>query len=187
MRALGWMLFIALAVPACDKSERGNAGTTSASAASPSPAASTPTAASASAAPTTAALTAEPPFGAITPSKKEPFEAVRFRMRGEKGDEGWPEYDAANFSEKAVVFLNIYAYAYDKDGKQVARTKPLGWSNKLEPGKQTTIPIRVGRFEDKISDAAVAFELCITTIQFDGEKKGTRDAERCPDQKPKSK
>lgn len=187
MRASGWTFFVVLAVFACDNSKRGNAATASASAASPPPAASTPALASASAGTNPAPLTAEPPFGAITPAKKEPFEAVRFRMSGEKGAEGWPEYDAANFSNRPVVFLNIFAYAYDKDGKQVARTKPLGWSNKLEPGNQTTIPIRVGRFEDKLSDDAVAFELCYTVIRFEGEKDGTRDPERCPEQKPKGR
>lgn len=183
MCTLGRILIVVLAVSACDKPERGNVATASASA----PATSTPAVASATAAPTPVALTADPPFGAITPSKKEPFETVRFRMRGEKGAEGWPEYDAANFSNRTVAYLNIYGYAYDKDGKQVARTKPHAWNEKLEAGKQTTVPIRVGRFADKISDAAVAFELCYTTIKFDGEKKPTRDDERCPEQKPKSK
>jgi hypothetical protein len=187
MRAPGWILFVVLALSACDNSKGGTAATASARAASPPPAASTAAPAGASAGPTPTAVTAEPPFGAITASKKEPFEAVRFRMRGEKGAEGWPEYDVANFSSRPVVFLNIYAYAYDKDGKQVGRTKPLGWSDKLEPGKQATMPIRVGRFEDKVSDSAVAFELCYTTIQFEGEKDGARDNARCPEQKPKGK
>lgn len=185
MRAPGRILFVVFALSACEDSKGGPSATPRTSAASPRPVASTAAPAGASAGP--GAVTAEPPFGAITPSQKEPFEAVRFRMRGEKGAEGWPEYDAANFSSRPVVFLNIYAYAYDKDGKQVGRTKPLGWSDKLEPGKQTTIPVRVGRFDDKVSDAAVAFELCYTKIRFEGEKDGTRDTERCPEQKAKRK
>jgi hypothetical protein len=181
MRAFGWILFVVFAVPACEKPERGSAATPSAS-----PAASTPTVATATAASPPTVLSADPPFGEITPSKKPPFEAARFRMRSETDDTGWPEFDAANLSNKAIVVLNIYGYAYDKDGKQVGRTKPLSWNEKLEPGRQTTIPIRVGRFEDKVSDAAVAFELCYTSIRFEGEKDSTRDDERCPDQKTKS-
>ncbi len=179
MRIRDGILLAAFAIPACNQPE--TSAPSGASAASPPPA--TPAVASPTIAPTPTTASADPPFGNIAPSNKPPFEALQFRKRSEKADTGWPEFDAANFSNKPVVFLNVYGYAYDKDGKQVGRTRPLSSNEKLEPGKQTTI--RVGRFQDKVSDTAVAFELCYTSIRFEGEKTGTRDDERCPEQKPK--
>jgi len=52
-------------------------------------------------------------------------------MRAERGDEGWPVIDAANFSDKAVTYVNVVGYAYDRDGKQVRRSKPVGWTDEL--------------------------------------------------------
>jgi hypothetical protein len=184
------MLFgFVVATTACDKPQSGPAATASSAAPAPSPVASTVPVPSGSvaAAPSFAPLAAEPPLGEVKPAPKAPFESIRLRMRAERGDEGWPEYDAVNLSTKTIKWVNFYGYAYDKDGKQVGRTKPLGWSNELKPGAHTTLPIRIGRFEDKVSTDAVAFELCYTAIEFVGEKKSIHDDDRCPDQKAKGK
>lgn len=201
MRALGCLLLgFVVAATACDKPGGAPAATTTASgsgsgsgsAASPSRAivgstTAAPSASLAAGGPSFAPLTAEPSLPEIKPAPKAPLESIRVRMRGERGDEGWPEYDAVNLSTKTIKWINFYGYAYDKDGKQVGRTRPLGWSNELKPGEQTTIPIRVGRFDDKVSTDAVAFELCYNAVELLGDKKPTRDDARCPEQKPKGK
>src|SRR5687767_10979904 len=84
------------------------------------------------------ALTAEPKLENITPAEKPPFEAVTFRMTGKRNKGGWPEYTAYNLGTKPVTFMAIYGYAYDKDGKQLARTDPpLSWNGNIKPGGAT--------------------------------------------------
>src|SRR5215510_3578961 len=74
------------------------------------------------------ALTAETPPADLTASEKPPMEAVKLVMNGKRNDNGWPKYDLYNLGTKPVTFVAIYGYAYDKDGKQVARTSvPLSW------------------------------------------------------------
>jgi len=133
------------------------------------------------------ALTAEPPIENITPAEKAPFEAVAFRMTSKRNNGGWPEFAAYNLGTKPVTFMAIYGYAYDKDGKQLARTEPpLSWNGNIKPGEKSSWDVSVGSFDEgKITPAAVSFELCYNSIKFEGDTEFTSDDKLCPAQKPK--
>jgi hypothetical protein len=133
------------------------------------------------------ALTAEPDPGAITAAEHKPMESVKFRMLAKRGDRGWPLFDAYNLGTKPITFLAIYGYAYDKDGKQVARTKvPLSWNGKLAPGGKTDWEIKVGTGPDEsVPESAASYELCFNSLKFEGDASFTDDNAKCPEQKAK--
>jgi hypothetical protein len=125
------------------------------------------------------------PMPNITVSAKPPFDSVVFHDTGKKNDKGWPKYDAINASTKPVTFLAIWAYAYDKDGKQLARTRvPLSWNGKIGPGEKSEYAVDVSNSE-KAPENAASFELCYDSIKFDGDTKMTEDSKRCPEKRPK--
>jgi hypothetical protein len=133
------------------------------------------------------ALTAEPPMENITPAEKSPFEAVTFRMTAKRNKGGWPEFTAYNLGTKPITFMAITGYAYDKDGKQVARTDvPLSWNGNLKPGAASDWPVSVGSFsEGQITAAATSFQLCYDSLKFEGDTDFTSDDKLCPEQRPK--
>jgi hypothetical protein len=132
-------------------------------------------------------LTAEPAVEAITPADKPPFESVKFRMTDQRNGPGWPLYEAWNLGTKPIKFMAIYLYAYDKDGKQVARTDtPLSWNGDLKPGQKSDFDIDVGGFGDPIPGSSAAYDICFDSIKFEGDTDFTSDTSRCPEQKPKS-
>jgi len=135
------------------------------------------------------ALTADPDPGAITAADHAPFESVKFRMLAKRSDHGWPKFEAYNLGTKPIAFLAIYGYAYDKDGKQVARTgTPLSWNGKLAPGGKTDWDIEIGSFkEDQVPASAASYELCYNSIKYDGDANGTDDHARCAEKKDKGK
>ena len=131
-----------------------------------------------------AALTADPAPAAITPADKPPFEAVVFQKTGARTDDGWPVLNAYNLSTKAIKYIAITVYAYDKDGKQVARTSPpLSWNGNIAPGQKSDWEIKVGGMGDPVPASAVSFDVCWTSIQLEGADSAD-DFARCPDQKP---
>ena len=131
-------------------------------------------------------LTADPDPGAITPAEKPPFEAAKLRMLDKRNTNGWPKYDLYNLGTKPIVFAAIYGYAYDKDGKQVARTNvPLSWNGKVEPGKKTEWDIALGGPDDKVPSSAVSYATCYSSIKFEGDADMTTDAGKCPEQMAK--
>jgi hypothetical protein len=133
-------------------------------------------------------LTADPDPGAITAADHPPFESVKGRMLGDRGDNGWPKWDLYNLGTKPIAFLAIYGYAYDKDGKQVAKTTvPLSWNGKLAPGGKTDWSVSLGMPDDKVPETAASYEICYSSIKFDGDAQGTDDNARCPDKKDKGK
>ena len=135
------------------------------------------------------ALKEDPDPGAITAADHPPFESVKFRMLGKRSDHGWPNWTAYNLGTKPISFLAIYGYAYDKDGKQVARTSvPLSWNGKLAPGGKTDWDIQIGGMkEDAVPASAASYELCYNSIKFDGDANMTDDNARCPEKKDKGK
>jgi hypothetical protein len=135
------------------------------------------------------ALKEDPDPGAITAADHPPFESVKFRMLAKRSDHGWPNFTAYNLGTKPIAFLAIYGYAYDKDGKQVARTGvPLSWNGKLAPGGKTDWDITIGSFkEDQVPATAATYELCYNSIKYDGDAQGTDDNARCPEKKDKGK
>lgn len=131
-------------------------------------------------------LTADPAVADITPADKPPFESVKLRMLDKRNDNGWPKYELYNLGTKPVTFAAIYGYAYDKDGKQVARTKvPLSWNGKAEPGKKADWDLTLGMSDDKVPATAVSYATCYNSIKFDGDTDQTMDNARCPEQMPK--
>lgn len=131
------------------------------------------------------ALTADPDPGAITPAETPPLDAVKFRMLAKRSKGGWPTFDAYNLGTKPIGFLAIYGYAYDKDGKQLARTKvPLSWNGKLDAGGKTDWTIDLGA-DETVTAAATTFQLCYTSVKIVGEENTTKDDGRCSDQRPK--
>lgn len=134
------------------------------------------------------ALTADPDPGTITPADTKPFESVKFRMLDKRTNKGWPKFDAYNLGTKQIGFLAIYGYAYDKDGKQVARTKvPLSWNGKLAPGGKTDWSIEIGGSDDPVPETAASYELCYNSLKYEGDTSFTDDNARCPDAKAKGK
>lgn len=132
------------------------------------------------------ALTADPDPGAITAADKAPFESVKFRMEAKRNAKGWPKYDAYNLGTKPIVFMAIYGYAYDKDGKQVARTSPpLSWNGKIAPGTKSDWDIDLGG--EAVPASAVSYEACYNSIKFEGDANMTSEDKRCPDTKEKGK
>ncbi len=133
------------------------------------------------------ALTADPDPGAITAAETPPLDAVKFRMLAKRSKGGgWPTFDAYNLGTKPIGFMAIYGYAYDKDGKQLARTKvPLSWNGKLDPGGKTDWSIDLGAADVPVTAAATTFQACYTSVKIVGEEKTTNDDGRCPDQRPK--
>lgn len=133
------------------------------------------------------ALTAEPDPGPITAADKPPFESVKFQMTNKRTKSGWPKYNAYNLGTKEIGFLAITGYAYDKDGKQVAKTSvPLSWNGKLAPGGKTDWEIEVGG-SDQVPATATQYNLCYSSIKFAGDTAMTDDNAKCPDQKPLAK
>jgi hypothetical protein len=160
-----------LAFAACKKSEKTDDTKTSAAA---KPAASE-----------LPKLTEDPAPTAITPSDTPPLESVKFRMLANRSKSGWPEFDAYNLNTKPIVFMAIYGYAYDKDGKQLAKTKvPLSWNGKLPPGDKSSFSISLG--DEELPAGATAFQLCYKAVKFEGDADRTDDPAKCPDQRPKS-
>lgn len=132
------------------------------------------------------ALTAEAAPADLTPAEKPPFESVKLGMTSKRHDNGWPKYELYNLSTKPVSFLAITGYAYDKDGKQVARTKvPMSWNGKLEPGKKASWETTIGGPDDKLPATAVSYAICYDAIQFEGDANMTSEPTRCPEQMPK--
>ena len=132
------------------------------------------------------ALTADPAMGDLTPAEKPPFEAVKLRMTDKRHTNGWPKYELYNLSTKPVTFVAITGYAYDKDGKQVARTKvPMSWNGKAEPGKKDSWDIMLGQADDKVPASATSYAVCYNSIKFEGDADMTTDNARCPEQMPK--
>ncbi|MEO8698458.1 MAG: hypothetical protein ABI867_00410 [Kofleriaceae bacterium] len=133
------------------------------------------------------ALTADPDPGAITATEKAPLDAVKFRMLAKRDNTGWPKFDAYNLGTKPIGYMAIYAYAYDKDGKQLAKTKvPLSWNGEIAPGDKSMFSISVGSMDDAPPAGATTFQLCYKSASFKGEKDTVDDPARCPDQRPKS-
>ncbi len=132
-------------------------------------------------------LTEEPAPAAITPSESTPpLESAKFRMLAKRSASGWPEFDVYNLNTKPISFMAIYGYAYDKDGKQLARTKvPLSWNGDVPPGDKSSWAISLGDSEAAPA-GATTFQLCYTDIKFKGETDRTEDDKKCPDQRPKS-
>ncbi|MBA2544874.1 MAG: hypothetical protein H0V17_34850 [Deltaproteobacteria bacterium] len=131
------------------------------------------------------ALTADPEPAKITPAETPPADSVKWRMLAKRGKGGWPTFDAYNLGTKPIGFMPIYGYAYDKDGKQLARTKvPLSWNGKIDPGDKTSFSIDLGADDVPVTAAATTFQLCFTSIQFVGDADSTNTGE-CPDQRPK--
>jgi len=133
-------------------------------------------------------LKEDPDPGAITAADKPPFESVKFRMMAKRSDKGWPNWNAYNYGNKPVVFMAVYGYAYDKDGKQVARTSvPLSWNGKIAPGGKTDWDIQLGGMGDPVPASAASYEACYNSIKFDGDANMTDDNARCPEKKEKGK
>jgi hypothetical protein len=131
------------------------------------------------------ALTAEAPPADLTATDKPPFETVKLVMNGKRHDNGWPRYDLYNLGTKPVTFVAIYGYAYDKDGKQVARTSvPLSWNGKTAPGTKDSYDLMIGG-NDKVPASAVSYAVCYNSIKFEGDTEFTDDDKRCPEQMPK--
>jgi hypothetical protein len=132
------------------------------------------------------ALTAEPAPSPLAASEKPPYEAAKLVMNGKRGANGWPKYDLYNLSTKPVVFLGIYGYAYDKDGKQVGRTKvPLSWNGKVDPGSKASWDLEIGAPDDKVPASAASYAVCYNAIKFEGDADQTTDPAKCPEQMPK--
>ncbi|HEY4119473.1 MAG TPA: hypothetical protein VGM56_16510 [Byssovorax sp.] len=167
---------VALATAGCGGKDAGTAGSGSAApaATSAAPAAPPPAATPAGGSSATA----------VTPKAMPPFESLKFTIRSEKADSGWPKFDAVNAGDKPVTFAAIYGFAYSKDGKLVKRlSTPLSWNIDLAPGAKADFPVSVGSFEkDKIT--ADVFELCYNSITFKGDAKGTEDQTLCTDKRP---
>lgn len=131
-------------------------------------------------------LTADPDPGAITAAETPPLDAVKFRMLTKRGKGGWPTFDAYNHGTKPIGFMAIYGYAYDKDGKQLARSKvPLSWNGKLDAGGKTDWSIDLGAADVPVTADATTFQLCYTSVKIAGDASATDDDKRCPDQRPK--
>ena len=132
------------------------------------------------------ALTADPDPGAITAAETAPLDAVKFRMLAKRSKSGWPTFDAYNHGTKPIGFMAIYGYAYDKDGKQLARTRvPLSWNGTLDAGGKTSWSIDLAADDVPVTAAATTFQLCYTSVKIVGEENPTSDNGRCPDQRPK--
>ena len=132
-------------------------------------------------------LTEDPEPAAITPSETTPpLESAKFRMLAKRSKSGWPDFDVYNLNTKPIVFLAIYGYAYDKDGKQLARTKvPLSWNGDVPPGDKSSWAITLSDSE-ALPAGATSFQLCYTDVKFKDDAKATNDDAKCPDQRPKS-
>ena len=132
------------------------------------------------------ALTADPDPGAITAAETPPLDAVKFRMLAKRSKSGWPTFDAYNYGTKPIGFMAIYGYAYDKDGKQLARTKvPLSWNGTLDAGGKTSWSIDLAADDVPVPAAATTFQLCYTSVKIVGEENPTSDNGRCPEQRAK--
>ncbi|MBL8623551.1 MAG: hypothetical protein JNK64_19745 [Myxococcales bacterium] len=138
------------------------------------------------AAPSYAALTADPEPAAITPADTAPFESVKFRQLATRDKSGWPTYDAYNLGTKAIKYIAITGYAYDKDGKQVARSSPpLSWNGDIAPGAKTDWAIKLDDWGEKpIPASAVTFQVCFDSIKRDGDADSITEMSRCPQDRP---
>jgi hypothetical protein len=109
--------------------------------------------------------------------KKAAMSAVTFKANGKKNDKGWSKYDATNTSDKAVKFISVYNYAYDKDGKQLARTKGnLSWNGEIKPGASQEIDYG----NDPAPEGATDFEMCYDSIKFEGGEMISGKMDTCP-------
>ncbi len=130
-------------------------------------------------------LTAEPAV-TVTAAEKPPFESVKFRMTAKRNDKGWPKFEAYNLGMKTIKFMAITGYAYDKDGKQVARTSvPLSWNGSIATGTKSDWDIEMGMSAEQVPASAASYELCFSSIKFDGDASATDDNTRCAEQKAK--
>ena len=174
MRTILFMILTSTVVMGCGKKKDGDGGDTKTTEKDKgAPAADLP------------ALTADPEPAKITPAETPPGESVKWRMLAKRGQGGWPTFDAYNLGTKPIGFMPIYGYAYDKDGKQLARTKvPLSWNGKIEPGDKTSFSIDLGAGDVPVTAAATTFQLCYTSIKFVGDADSTPTGE-CADQRPK--
>jgi len=165
-KSLFGLALVSLSIISCDKKPEGG---TTATSAKPTTATAAPTPTPAATPTTTATTKAE----AITPSDKEPFESLTFKPKADKDANGWPVFEIYNASKKTITFANLSGFAYDKDGKFVAQTKPVSWNpGKLAPGAKSDWDLKIGdREAAKVSDKATTFELCYDSIWFDGEAK----------------
>lgn len=171
MRTILFALLISTVAVGCKKKE--TTGESDKPAGSSAPAANLP------------ALTADPEPEKITPADKTPGETIQFRMLAKRGQGGWPTFDAYNLGTKPVGFLPIYGYAYDKSGKQLARTKvPLSWNGKIEPGDKTSFSIDLGAGDTPVTADATTFQLCYTSLKY-VDAADSLPAGECPDQRPK--
>jgi phosphate transport system substrate-binding protein len=129
-------------------------------------------------------LPAEPKRVTPAPHNALPFRTLAFRQLEIEPD-NWdsPSFEMTNLSTRTVIRVGVVVYAYDKSGKQLARSEhervgPLG----LEPGESWSGPLATV----PISDDTVSFDVCYDFISFEGETSsaigGTSDASRCPDQ-----
>lgn len=136
-----------------------------------------------------AALTADPEPAAITPADTAPFDAVKFRQLATRDKSGWPTYDAYNLGTKAIKYIAITGYAYDKDGKQVARSSPpLSWNGEIAPGAKTDWTIKLDDWGEKpIPASAVTFQVCFDSIKRDGDADSISEMARCPTERPLAK
>ncbi len=124
------------------------------------------------------------PAVTVTATEKPPFESVTFRMTTKQNDKGWPKFEAYNLGMKTIKFMAIIGYAYDKDGKQVARTTvPLSWNGSIAPGGKSDWDIEMGA--EQVPATAASYELCFNSIEFDGDAASTDDKTRCAEQKAK--
>lgn len=160
----------------CDNKSDGGP---TASAKPPAPSAA-PTPTSEASAPTT-----EAKAPAVTPTDKEPFDSLMFKAKTDKDSNGWPIFEVINAGKKTVAFANVYGFAYDKDGKFVAMTKPLSWNpGKLMPGAKVEGDLEIGdREAAKVADTATQFEICYDSIKFDGEPNAVT-GKRCDQNRP---
>lgn len=141
------------------------------------------------AAPSYAPLTADAEPAAITPADTAPFESVKFRQLAKRDKSGWPTYDAYNLSTKAIKYIAITGYAYDKDGKQVMRSSPpLSWNGDIAPGAKTDWEVKLDDWGEKLVPAsAVTFQVCFDSIKRDGDTDSISDMARCPQDRPMAK
>ena len=170
----------------CNKSDSGGTSGAASGAASAKPASTSTTAAATTTAAAAPKMPADPE-PTITAGPKKPFEALVFRKTGDVGKSGWPKYDMYNSADKKVTYAAITAYAYDKDGKQVARTDtPLSWNGNLDSGKKTDWAVEIDSWgKVPVPATATSFEICYDSIKFDGDANPTSDTKLCPAQRPK--
>ena len=94
------------------------------------------------------------------------MEALVFEPTDEKTDKGWPKFKAINHGAKTIRFASLWGYAYDKDGKQIYRTKGnLSWSSTMPSCEPSHFDVAIVSsamdlyHDDDAPAAAVHFEI----------------------------